>query len=118
MERFFEIINPIPKSIEFWESEGFSKELSLEFFEAMVGFMPSFVIQKEELPITIFDIFQKTGICSSGADVKRFLKQNALSINNIKLSNSFNAILEKDFAFNKFLILGKGKSERAIIVLE
>lgn len=107
---------PICQSIHFWQTEGFHQNQSKDFFEAMIGFMETFEINEKFVRISLFNLFVETKLCTSKAEVKRLLPNNCLTANNIKLSNGLFLLDKTNLAHEKFMMLGRGKSERVLIV--
>jgi tyrosyl-tRNA synthetase len=116
MKKVIPLSVPVSISIEAWLLEGYNQNLSENFFNAMVGFMATFEINEGFSPISLFDCFVEVGLCNSKSDVKRLLPNNCLTVNNIKLSSKAFVLDETNLAHGRFMMLGKGKSERALIV--
>ncbi len=115
MKKTIPLSVPVSDSIEAWIREGYNQNLSEDFFNSMVGFMATFEIDGNFSPISLFDCFVETGLCSSKSDVKRLLPNNSLTVNNVKLSSKAFMLDEINLAHGKFMMLGKGKSDRTLI---
>ncbi len=81
--------------------------------------LPSAKISKNELEIgySIVDAFSKTGFLASNNEVRRSLKENAISVNKIKVGEDF-IITTEDLIANRFVLLQKGKKNQYILEVE
>lgn len=96
------------------------KKLSNEAFLSVFEGVPMASISQTELKngISIVDLFSsKTGFLSSNGEAKRELKANALSINKEKANEGL-IVTESDLINNKFILLGKGKKNNYIVIVE
>jgi len=59
----------------------------------------------------------KTGFLSSNGDAKRELKANAITVNKEKVGEDF-VITKENLINNKFVLLGKGKKNNYLVVVE
>jgi tyrosyl-tRNA synthetase len=59
----------------------------------------------------------KTGFLSSNGDAKRELKSNSITVNKEKVGENF-VITKDNLVNNKFVLLGKGKKNNYIVVVE
>lgn len=70
--------------------------------------MPTFKLDKDKLEINILDLLVLTNITSSKSEAKRLVKQNGISINQIKETDVNRLIKNSDFK-DGFIIIQKGK---------
>jgi tyrosyl-tRNA synthetase len=96
------------------------KQLSERDFLDVFAGVPQAIISREEYleGVSIVDALgSKTNFLSSNGEAKRELKGNAISVNKEKVDASF--ILSKDSLINdKYVLLGKGKKQNFILVVE
>jgi tyrosyl-tRNA synthetase len=81
--------------------------------------LPNAKITKAEIEAgySIIDAFSKTGFLSSNNEVRRALKENAISVNKVKVSEDYIIKLE-DLINGRFILLQKGKRYNYIIETE
>ena len=88
------------------------EDLFLEIFD---GVPQKEVSKTEILGVGIVDLVsEKSGFLKSKSEAQRELKGNALSINKVKVDESF-AVKESDLIDGKFLLLQKGKKNYFIV---
>ena len=90
-----------------------------QFLEVFDG-VPQATISKSEIEegVGIIDALSaKTGFLNSNGEARRELKGNAVSVNKEKVKEDF--IVDKNSLLNgKFILLGKGKKNNYLIVVE
>lgn len=96
------------------------KSLSEKDFFAVFEGVPQFQISKEEfgasLPI-VEALATKTGFLSSNSEARRELKANAISVNKEKVGEEFN-LTTTDLINGKYVLLGKGKKNNYILIVD
>lgn len=95
------------------------RSLSEKDFFAVFSGVPQAIISKEEFKtIGILDALSgKTGFLSSNGEARRELKANAISVNKEKVGEDF--VFTPDHLINdKYVLLGKGKKNNYILVVE
>ncbi len=95
------------------------KVLSEKDFFAVFNGVPQAVISKEEYKsIGLLDALAgKTGFLSSNGEARRELKANAISVNKEKVGEDFE--FSEDHLINgKYILLGKGKKNNYILIVE
>lgn len=95
------------------------KSLSEKDFFAVFTGVPQATISKEEFAsIGILDALSgKTGFLASNGEARRELKANAISVNKEKVGEDF--IFSTEHLINgKYILLGKGKKNNYILVVE
>jgi tyrosyl-tRNA synthetase len=96
------------------------KQLSERDFLDVFAGVPQATISRQEYleGVSIVDALgSKTNFLSSNGEAKRELKGNAISVNKEKVDASF--ILSEDSLINeKYVLLGKGKKQNFILVVE
>jgi tyrosyl-tRNA synthetase len=90
--------------------------------EILDGFdgVPQATISRDELTdgLGVIDALSaKTGFMESNGEARRALKQNAVSINKQKVNESY-ALTSNDLIKGKFVLLGKGKKENYLLIVE
>jgi tyrosyl-tRNA synthetase len=81
--------------------------------------LPFAIITRKELEsgYSIVDAFSKTGFLPSNNEVRRALKENAVSVNKVKVTEDF-VITNKDLIADRFVLLQKGKKNQYILEVE
>lgn len=101
-------------------SEDLKKLSNEQFLEVFEG-VPQAVVSNSEFSdegISIIDaLVSKTGFLPSNGEAKRELKANAVSVNKEKVNETF-TITRKDLINDKFVLIGKGKKNNYILVVE
>ena len=95
------------------------KSLSEKDFFAVFTGVPQATISKEEFEtVGILDALSgKTGFLASNGEARRELKANAISVNKEKVGEDF--VFSTDHLINgKYILLGKGKKNNYILVVE
>ena len=92
------------------------KLLDEKMLDQVFKSLPSATISRKELEFgySIVDAFSKTGFLASNNEVRRALKENAVSVNKVKVNEDF-IITLKDLIADKFILLQKGKKNQYII---
>ena len=92
------------------------KLLDGKMLEHVFNSLPSFVISRKELEegYSIVDAFSKTGFLASNNEVRRALKENAISVNKFKVTEDF-IITTDDLIADRFVLLQKGKKNQYIL---
>jgi tyrosyl-tRNA synthetase len=95
------------------------KLLDGKMLEQVFNSLPSFVISRKELEegYSIVDAFSKTGFLTSNNEVRRALKENAVSVNKAKVTEDF-LITKNDLIADRFILLQKGKKNQYILEVE
>lgn len=95
------------------------KALSERDFLSVFSGVPQFTISKEEYDaIGLLDALAgKTGFLSSNGEARRELKANAISVNKEKVGEEF-VFSEGDLINGKYVLLGKGKKNNYILIVE
>jgi tyrosyl-tRNA synthetase len=94
----------------------FSNEQFLEIFDGV----PQATVSQEDIAngLSIVDALAgKTNFLASNGEAKRELKANAVSVNKEKVSEDFK-IAQQDLINGKFVLIGKGKKNNYILVIE
>mgnify|MGYP003841721445 FL=1 len=98
----------------------FLKSLSEKVFFAVFDGVPQATISRSEYEagLGIIDALSaKTGFLASNGEARRELKGNAISVNKEKVGEDF--VLTSDQLINdKYILLGKGKKNNYILVVE
>lgn len=101
-------------------SEDLKKLSNEQFLEVFEG-VPQAIVSNSEFTdegISIIDaLVSKTGFLPSNGEAKRELKANAVSVNKEKVTETF-TITRKDLINDKFVLIGKGKKNNYILVVE
>jgi tyrosyl-tRNA synthetase len=81
--------------------------------------LPNAIITRKELEsgYSIVDAFSKTGFLASNNEVRRALKENAVSVNKVKVDEAF-IISTQDLIADRFILLQKGKKNQYILEVE
>ena len=96
------------------------KSLSEKDFFAVFDGVPQATVSREELTngLGIIDALSaKTGFLKSNGEARRELKGNAISVNKEKVNDQF-MVTEDILINNKYLLLGKGKKNNYILIVE
>ena len=95
------------------------KQLSEKDFFSVFAGVPQAVISKEEFKsLTIVDALAgKTGFLSSNGEAKRELKANAVAVNKEKVDKNF-TFSDEHLINGKYILIGKGKKNNYIIIVE
>ena len=82
----------------------------------MFSGVPTFDIQKSELPCDILDFLAvKTQVFPSKGEARKMVQGNGVSINKDKVSDIEYEISEKDIVDGKYILAQKGKKNYFII---
>ncbi len=93
------------------------QRIKSEDFLSVFDGVPQAKVQRSELEsgITVVDLFvAKSNFLSSNGEAKRELKANAISVNKVKVDESY-VIGKNDLLNDKYILLGKGKKNNYII---
>lgn len=96
------------------------KKLSNEQFLEIFDGVPQATVSQEDIAngLSIVDALAgKTNFLASNGEAKRELKANAVSVNKEKVSEDFK-ITQQDLINGKFVLIGKGKKNNYILVVE
>lgn len=96
------------------------KKLSNEQFLEIFDGVPQATVSQEDIAngLSIVDALAgKTNFLASNGEAKRELKANAVSVNKEKVSEDFK-IAQQDLINGKFVLIGKGKKNNYILVIE
>ncbi len=100
-------------------SEDLKKLSNAQFLEVFDG-VPQAIITKEDISagISMIDaLASKTGFLASNGEARRELKANAVSVNKEKVTEEYQ-ISTSDLINDKFVLIGKGKKNNYILVVE
>ncbi|WP_299206456.1 tyrosine--tRNA ligase [Brumimicrobium sp.] len=96
------------------------RSLSVKDFLAVFEGIPQATLSKDELKegVGIIDALSaKTGFLESNGQARRELKGNAISVNKSKVKEDF-TLTEEQLISDKFILLGKGKKNNYLIIVE
>lgn len=96
------------------------RSLSVKDFLAVFEGIPQATLSKDELKegVGIIDALSaKTGFLESNGAARRELKGNAISVNKSKVKEDF-TLTEEQLISDKFILLGKGKKNNYLIIVE
>ncbi|MEZ4889402.1 MAG: tyrosine--tRNA ligase [Crocinitomicaceae bacterium] len=95
------------------------KQLSEKDFFSVFAGVPQAAISKEEFKsLTIVDALAgKTGFLASNGEAKRELKANAVAVNKEKVDENF-TFSDEHLINGKYILIGKGKKNNYIIIVE
>jgi len=95
------------------------KQLSERDFFAVFDGVPQATVSRDEIgSLGIIDALSaKTGFLKSNGEARRELKGNAISVNKEKVKEDF-VITEDSLINNKYILLGKGKKNNYILIVE
>ena len=96
------------------------KALSEKDFFAVFDGVPQATVSREDIQsgLGIIDALSaKTGFLKSNGEARRELKGNAISVNKEKVNDQF-LISEDVLINNKYALLGKGKKNNYILIVE
>jgi tyrosyl-tRNA synthetase len=96
------------------------KKLSNEQFLEIFDGVPQATVSQQDIDngLSIIDALAgKTNFLASNGEAKRELKANAVSVNKGKVSEDFK-ITQEDLINGKFVLIGKGKKNNYILVIE
>ncbi len=65
----------------------------------------------------IVEALQIAGLCSSGGESRRSIKENSISLNNVRTSDQQKRITREDFAGRSVIVLRRGKRKYALLKL-
>ncbi len=82
--------------------------------------VPSRDITAEEIAgegLWIIEALQIAGLCSSGGDARRSIKENSISLNSVRVNDEQNRITRDDFDGRTVIVLRRGKRKYALLKL-
>lgn len=92
------------------------KKLDEKTFLAVFSGVPTFDIQKADLPCNILDFLAvKTQVFSSKGEARKMVQGNGVSINKDKVADIEYEVSEKDIVDGKYILAQKGKKNYFII---
>ena len=92
------------------------RKLDEKTFLAVFSGVPTFDIQKSDLPCDILDFLAvKTQVFSSKGEARKMVQGNGVSINKDKISDIAYEVSEKDIVDGKYILAQKGKKNYFII---
>ena len=92
------------------------RKLDEKTFLAVFSGVPTFDIQKSDLPCDIIDLLAvKTQVFSSKGEARKMVQGNGVSINKDKISDIGYEVSEKDIVDGKYILAQKGKKNYFII---
>lgn len=100
-------------------SEDLKKLNSAQFLEVFDG-VPQAVVNKSDVEVgmsMIDALSAKTGFLASNGEARRELKANAIAVNKEKVTEEY-MISNADLINNKYVLIGKGKKNNYILVVE
>ncbi|TWT72990.1 tyrosine--tRNA ligase [Allorhodopirellula solitaria] len=65
----------------------------------------------------IIEALQLAGLCSSGGDARRSVKENSISLNSVRIGDEQKRITRDDFAGRTVIVLRRGKRKYALLKL-
>ncbi len=92
------------------------RKLDEKTFLAVFSGVPTFDIQKADLPCNILDFLAvKTQVFSSKGEARKMVQGNGVSINKDKVADIEYEVSEKDIVDGKYILAQKGKKNYFII---
>ena len=92
------------------------RKLDEKTFLAVFSGVPTFDIQKSDLPCDILDFLAvKTQVFPSKGEAKKMVQGNGVSINKDKVADIEHEVSEKDIVDGKYILAQKGKKNYFII---
>lgn len=104
----------VTESIAAWDEVGYDKDLKREFFETMLGFMESYILRENSVPL--IDLLVAVRLIESKGQAKHLINGNSVTLNNKKVSDSKLIVNRSHCVENSWLMLGKGKSDRRLVL--
>lgn len=91
--------------------------MDLVFFQAMSGFMRTFVFEESELlpGQSLTAVMLETGLFESMGEARRGIQGNSVTVNNIKIADAKHVITLASCVCDNWIMLGRGKSERVLL---
>jgi len=96
------------------------RNLSVRDFIDVFDGVPQATVSKEDLDagLGVIDALSaKTGFLASNGEARRLLKSNAISVNKEKVNDQF-TITPDLLIHDKYVVLGKGKRETYLLIVE
>jgi tyrosyl-tRNA synthetase len=95
---------------------GSSTELNAEILEAIAADMPSQTISKAQVVgEKLVDVFVKAGLQVSKSEAKRLIRNGGAYLNNAKVEDEDQTIVEKDLIDGKLILLAAGKKNKVLV---
>ena len=92
------------------------RKLDEKTFLAVFSGVPTFDIQKADLPCNILDFLAvKTQVFTSKGEARKMVQGNGVSINKDKVADIEHEVSEKDIVDGKYILAQKGKKNYFII---
>ena len=82
--------------------------------------VPSCDVTTEQIAgdgLWIIEALQLAGLCSSGGDARRSVKENSISLNSVRVGDEQKRISREDFAGRSVVVLRRGKRKYALLKL-
>lgn len=99
----------------------FLKDLSSSDFKMLANELPSYTVPRAKLEagIPIIDLLaEETDALESKSDVRRAIKQKALSLNTLKVDSHEQEVTVEQLLHDRYLFLQKGKKSKFVILAE
>ena len=99
-------------------SVGRLKSISEDFFNQIVGEVPTKEIEKSKLDgagMPFVELLVYAGLCSSKGQARKDIEGGGVNINNVRESNFQRAVTSNDLLFGKHLLLRKGKKNYVVV---
>lgn len=101
------------------DPEVFKKINERDFLDIFEG-IPQAKVSKSDIGqgLGVIDALSaKTGFLGSNGEARRLLKSNAIAVNRVKVNDQF-TITEESLLHDKYVLLGKGKKENFLLIVE
>jgi tyrosyl-tRNA synthetase len=86
-------------------------------FERREETMPSTVVHRQDLPVTVADLFARTGLARSKTAASKLAVQGGAYVNNIRHTDPEQLIGIDDLEEDRWLLLRAGKRARHLVVV-
>ncbi len=96
------------------------KSLSADAFQMIAGEIITFSLPKNKLAdLGIIDLLaEETDIIDSKSNARKAIKNNAVSVNKVKINNHDHSLNANDLIHNRFMMIENGKKNKYLIVSE
>jgi tyrosyl-tRNA synthetase len=97
---------------------GSVKKVSEEFFNQLLGEIPTKEIEKTKLDgagIPLVELLVHAGLCSSKGQARKDIEGGGVNINNVREASATRAVTTNDLLFDKHLLLRKGKKNYVVV---
>jgi len=101
------------------DPEVFKRINERDFLDIFEG-IPQAKVSKNDIDegLGIIDaLAAKTGFLGSNGEARRMLKSNAIAVNRVKVDDQF-VVSKESLLHNKYVLLGKGKKENFLLIVE